>query len=667
MKYLLDTPLAKVRGIGPKWLQALQAAQVETVGDLLVNVPNRYQDRSAQMDLASVAKVADGAEVTVLARVDRVGGERWGRRTRQQAVLSDGSDKLTARWFNSPFVLKSLRQRQQYYFSGKYSRRFRSLTQPVFEPVRETQLHTLRLVPEYGSGLELSSGQRRRVLHQIFTNLEDEKTPLDLLLKKQTDDVVPQLAEALKQIHFPDEDEKVVAARRRLALEELLSLIRFAKTQKKSWQSGRRAAQLPPFDLQQYATPFQLTPDQKSALTEIATDLTQNVPMNRLLMGDVGAGKTVVAGLAGWHCINNQQNVALVAPTKILAEQHTQTLTQYWPKLPVKLLTSRSKPKIEPNQPHFWVGTHALINQFSIIQPSLVIYDEQHRFGVSHRSQLIQNQLAAHVLTMTATPIPRSLMLTIFAHLSLSQIRTLPPGRIPTKSLLLTEKQRAQAFLRIEKYLEDHPKGLAVVVCPFIQPSKLPQLSNIKDATSTAALLAKQHPKLRLGLLHGKLPAAKQSEIIKQAAAGEIDILVTTTVVEVGLDLPNADILVIEAAERFGLASLHQLRGRVGRRGQQGFCLLFQSSGAAASSRLEKFCQISDGEKLAELDLNNRGAGDLFGIRQHGFDSIRFFGWQDLDLIAQAQKIDKQLPASWQTSIPSLLPNQQLVGRVAAN
>jgi ATP-dependent DNA helicase RecG len=345
-----------------------------------------------------------------------------------------------------------------------------------------------------------------------------------------------------------------------------------------------------------------------------------------------------------------------------LAEQHFQTLQNIFPELEVELLTSKTGKKFMSGSESkkLYVGTHALINQINKINPGLVIYDEQHRFGVNQRSESSKLKKIPHTLTMSATPIPRSLMLTIFSHLNVSVIDEMPKGRIPTKTWVVPEQKRASAYDWIAKQLaginQDQSK-LALIVCPFIDPSNHEAFENIASANETFAAvksefkkLAKTHGKnYKVALLHGRMKPDEQNKIISQLYHKKIDILVTTPVVEVGVDLPTASIMVIEASERFGMASLHQLRGRVGRAGQQGFCLLFNNAkSVTAKNRLENFSKENNGLKLAELDLQSRGSGDIFGTQQSGLANLEFASWTNLELIGQAKQIYEKLPKNWE-------------------
>jgi ATP-dependent DNA helicase RecG len=403
--------------------------------------------------------------------------------------------------------------------------------------------------------------------------------------------------------------------------------------------------------------PFQLTTDQSRAIDTITQNMTSGTTMNRLLVGDVGSGKTVVAFAVAAQVLAAGKHAFLIAPTQVLAEQHAQTAAKLFPSLCVTCVmggtTTRAKAKTKAptaQTPTLWIGTHALFAHLPILKPALVMYDEQHRFGVAQRSRIQDIQPEPHLLTLTATPIPRSLMLTIFRHLDLTTITTLPPGRLPTKSWVVppAKQEDALGWIRttlVEKTTNTSPRRLCIVVCPFIEPSKEEAFAHIASATRIFAELHTRWPSV--ALLHGRQPKTAQHAVLQALRKGSVDVLVTTPIVEVGIDLPTADILVIHNAERFGLASLHQLRGRVGRANQQGYCVLFShSTSSDVQQRLRAFTQTHNGQELAELDLQHRGAGDLFGTDQHGFDQLRFASWTNATLIGQAKQLYDTLKTS---------------------
>ena len=672
--YTLNTDVKAIHGIGTALQQRLAQRQILTVRDLLLQLPLRYEDRRQILSIADVFQ--HGAEIqtpiTVIAQVKNTSQQWRGRKSIQRATLTDQSGQIKITWFNCPFIIQTLKSDGQFYFSGIWNEKYQTLQQPVVERVTtQTAIHTARLVPLYSSVTGVSSGWMRR----IFTTLFDQLEITDPLIH-QAQTAVP-LLEALRQLHFPEEPENVIAARLRIALEELLSLMQQADQQKKQWSKVKAIKildhVLDPKQLQSQVKqlPFQLTNGQQQSLQDILADLSKSKPMNRLLQGDVGSGKTVIALLASQLCITQGNSVCLLAPTRILAQQHLSTTQTLFPNLPCELILGGTKVKKinEALTAKLYIGTHALVSRITEIQPSLIIYDEQQRFGVVQRSNQAEFKLkpkktAPHVLTMTATPIPRSLMLTVFSHLSLSVIGEMPKERKPTITWYIPESKRQGAYGWLAESIKQS-ETLAMIVCPFIDPSETESLENVAAAKDMYEKIVAQLPKdTKVALLHGKQGKDEQKTVIEAAFAGKIDVIISTPIVEVGVDLPQATIMIIEAAERFGLSSLHQLRGRVGRRGQQGYCLVFSSSSdAKAKERLKIFAKTLDGQKIAELDLANRGAGNLFGIEQHGFDQLRFASWADTQLIATAQKLYSTLPKNWQSG---LFP-AELETSVAAN
>ncbi len=698
--YHLTDELPKIKGIGPAVAEVLAKREIHTVQDLLLQLPLRYEDRSQIATIAQAVEavtttaisgspVTPREPITIQATVLKVSQFYRGRRNILQATITDGTGQLACYWFNAPYLKTKLIIGQSFFFAGVVSVNAKTnklvFTQPAVEALSAETIHTGRLVPLYSQTLALKQGSVRRVLKEILDHL----TPWDNLESATNSGIAKAdgngasthqlltLTEALKILHFPDAAETVATARERLALEELLGVIDRATQLKKTWSEQQGAAKIqPPMALTDPSLipttiPFELTPDQRRAVIELLTDLSKPQPMNRLLLGDVGSGKTVVAGIAAYWTIQSGRNVALVAPTQILAEQHYRTLQKILPDLSITLITSKSRssqkaatPVASPatNQtPQLFVGTHAILNRLPELHPALLIYDEQHRFGVKHRSPswadpLTLDQAQPHLLTMSATPIPRSLMLSLFAHLSISTLTQSPHHKLPTKTWVVPKSKRLDALTWIKTQLtENSAPEQGLVVCPFINPSEQESFENVAAATETFQELTQFYaadPYFKLDLLHGQLKTKQKATVIEELFAQKTQLLVTTPIVEVGVDLPAAKLIVIEAAERFGLASLHQLRGRVGRAGQASFCLLFTSShNPETLARLEIFCQEHDGLKLAELDLQRRGAGDLFGTAQHGFDELQFASWTNLTLINQARQLYQRITAGelkWQ-------------------
>lgn len=673
--YSFITSLRNVKGIGPSVSAALALRNLLTIKDLLLWLPLRYEDRSQRRTIVEL-KVGEVATLQVKVTGSRNGYR--GRRSFQTATVADHTGKLKLLWFNNPHIIQRLGVGSEIFVSGKLGDRG-SMVQPTVERVSADTIHTDRLVPIYSAIPELPAGTFRRILKEITDNLAIS----DLL-----DNIVQtSLTAAFRQLHFPNTAETAISARERLALEELIVLIERAQKLKQQWQEGPAAQQIKTAAnwqelVDQANLPFSLTAAQLRCISEICQDITQPEAMNRLLVGDVGSGKTAVAGIAAVACIQAGYSAALVAPTQILAEQHVASLKKLLPNLPIQLVTGKTKTALPTNQPSLWIGTHAVLFRLNQIKPALLIYDEQHRFGVRQRSiaqQLESNGFRPHVLTLSATPIPRTLVLTIFAHLKLSVIDELPAGRLPITTWLANDAKREGSYDWVWQQLQvsEANRPQVLIVCPFIDPSEQEGFTHIPAASDMFGKISKIFTKMAkarpneyaptIGLLHGRQSKDEQAKIIKQMFSHQIDILVTTPIVEVGVDLPAAGIIIIEAAERFGLASLHQMRGRVGRAGQQAYCLLFPATqGADSQTRLKQFCQIHNGSKLAELDLERRGAGDLFGTQQHGFDELQFASWTNVELIHQAQSIEKQLRQAYpdwksQLFLPSSIESESVL------
>ncbi len=660
--YTLSTSLLEVKGIGEKTAHDLSERGFICVRDLLLNLPLHYLDRSS---LGKINELNEERELTFIAEVTSVGNFYRKPRSIQSATVKDDTGRIKMMWFNNPFILKKIQKGKSYVFSGKLSAKG-SIVQPVVAGVGEDSLHTGRIVPVYSGSFGIKVGTLRRIYKEILDNLRvNSEQDLSQMVPNQG---LSKLIDTLEYMHFPESEDQVVAGKERLALEELLVLIKKSNQIRDEWQKMSEnnhppivkvvAEQLVPTTI-----PYPLTGAQLRCVSELVADLSQTRPMNRILIGDVGAGKTVVAGIAAYHLVKTGQVVALVAPTKILAAQHLETLRSLFPDIQIDLLTSKQIPNLA--QGGIVVGTHKVINHLFELQPSLIIYDEQHRFGVSHRSQGKELAIKPHTLTMTATPIPRTLMLTIFSHLDLSVIDELPPGRKVVETYLSKQSKLDDFYSWVEKLVDESQSRQTLIVCPFIEPSDTEGFTEIASVeTEYEKTKAYFKKKLVVGKLHSRLKKAEQEQVIADLFAGKIQVLVTTPIVEVGVDLPAATVVAIHNAERFGLASLHQIRGRVGRRNEQGYCVLFSSSKAEATKkRLQMFTKEHQGMKLAEFDLSNRGAGDIFGLAQSGDDGLRFANWTNLELISTARKIYNELTdKEWSpllklsTKDPSLTP-----------
>ena len=706
--YQLTHSLDSVHGIGDSWTKALAKKNINSILDFLLYSPLHYEDRSQIYSIAQLKNLHNSYIVddkdatgnhqkdkqyqskqdfyTLLVRVKDYRQYYKGRLLISRAILFDDSGELPAIWFNNKFLKNKLKKQELYYASGQWKNA--SLVQANLEAITPDSPHTARLVPIYSQIAPFKQGSLRRLQKEIIDHLNPQETDFINSQENQQEhqQQFDQIQAFFQALHFPQNSQEIIQAREQLALEEMIFLINQAKKLKETWQSKNLA---PSINVKQStlipdSLPFTLTKAQKRAIKEISTDLKKTTAMNRLLIGDVGSGKTAVAALAARQVCLAGYNAALIAPTQILAQQHFQNLQQLLPKQKIYLVTAQTSKNFKIDQGSIYVGTHALINKLEKIEAALIIYDEQHRFGTKQR----QNP-QAHLLTMTATPIPRSLMLTIFAHLQTSILDEMPLNRQIAKTWLVSKSKEEDAIKWLaEQLLEDKNKQ-AFIVCPFIDPSQHSALENVAAVKNSLEQLEKvlkqyyqeqkisKNQELKIAILHSRLKKPEQQLVIDQLYHKDIQILVSTPMIEVGIDLPNADFIIIQAAERFGLASLHQLRGRVGRVGQESFCLLFTTSSTQAKltnftntnnshQRLKIFCQEKDGFKLAQLDLKQRGAGDIFGSAQSGFNKLRFASWTNLKIIQQAKKITEQ-NSHYQSLLHPYFAKQEFLSNINNN
>ncbi len=649
----LETPVAKIFMVGPTYAKRLERLNIKTVEDFIYHFPFRYDDLSL---ISPINHLQPGETVTIRGEVISIKNEytRSGKKI-QKGLIADQSGEIETVWFNQPFLIKTIKAGERYSFSGKVdwfgrkivmvSPQYEILKSPTtdHQPLITKTIHTGRLVPVYPETARVSSKWLRSriapLLEKILPELEDF---LPEKLKKRNNFL--DLAQAIKWIHFPENKTQAEKARERLAFDELFLIQLASLKRKKDWQEKKLAHQ---FSVNQEKIleflrrlPFTLTEAQKRCVREILTDLTKNRPMNRLLEGDVGSGKTVVAAIAAYVSFLNGFQTALMAPTEILAQQHYQTLNQLLSPLGVNisLLTGSSKsPITDHRSPNLVIGTHALIHRRARFEKlGFVIIDEQHRFGVAQRAQLMKRGKTPHLLTMTATPIPRTIALTLYGDLDLSVLDQMPPGRKRVKTWVVPPQKREAAYDWIKKKVK-HTDEQAFIICPLIEESET--LQSVKAATVEYQHLSqKVFPDLKLGLLHGRMKAKEKDEVINLFREGKLDLLVSTPVVEVGIDIPQATIMMIEGADRFGLAQLHQLRGRVGRGTKESFCLMFtEVNQGRAIQRLRAMEKTFLGMKLAELDLKLRGPGEIYGTKQHGFPDLRVASFTDLNLIKKSR------------------------------
>lgn len=639
------TPVRFVPLIGPKLASLLERLEIYTAGDLLLHLPFRYEDFSLN---STISRLQEGEKVTVKGTVIEAKNEyRRSRFNLQKIKIADDTGEINATWFNQPFLIKTLSVGTQVALAGKITRFGTSLQieNPECEILQPDKplLHTGGLIPVYPETAGISSKRlRSRIRFLLDTNLVNEYLP-DSVLNENN---LTILSEALKNVHFPANLDQVTISRSRLAFDELFILALRSCIQRKEWerQKTRTPFTIDEFKLQQFISslPFVLTNAQKKTIEEIMTDFKKSTPMNRLVEGDVGSGKTIVAAIAIFVAHLNGQESIYMAPTEILAEQHFKTLHKYFAPSHIKVgiqtgSNKSSKLTVRSSQIDVLVGTHALLEKnVQLDNVGLVIIDEQHRFGVAQRTLLREKGKVPHFLTMTATPIPRTMALTVYGDLDLSVIDEMPKGRIPIKTWVVPPAKRKGAYEWIQKQMTDGKGQQAFIICPFIEPSE--SLMTVKAVTEEYKVLSENiFPNLKLGLLHGRMSSKEKDRILEEFREGKFNILVSTPVVEVGIDIPKATIMVIEASERFGLAQLHQLRGRVGRSNIQSYCLLFTSEGIGNTQRLKSMEKTQSGMELAEMDMKIRGSGQLYGTAQHGRSLLRIAQDADGTLFTQAK------------------------------
>lgn len=671
-------------GVGVRHGQTLARLGLQTLRDMLYYLPRRYDDYS---QLKPINRLWYGEEVSVIGTLQSVTSRpvRGGKAQIVEAVVSDGSGALRINWFNQVWIAKRLRSGAHVVISGKIDQYLGRLVMnnPEIEPLEQQQLSTNRIVPVYSLTAQITQRWLRRLMNQVVTYWAARvQDPLPEGIRRSAGLV--NLSTALQQIHFPDSWDTLKAARHRLAFDEIFLLQLGVLRQKRVWQD--RTARVFHTDEKWLehelsCLPFALTTAQQRAVEDVRQDLASGRPMNRLLQGDVGSGKTLVAALAVAMVVQHDAQAALMAPTSILAEQHYRTL--------VRVLADRksvSQAAGESVENHFqqgavehpageqaaaalqmraeeirlmigatpeaekrairtgladgtikfMIGTHALIEEpVTFKNLELVIVDEQHRFGVEQRAALRAKGTNPHLLVMTATPIPRSLALTVYGDLDLSILDEMPPGRQEISTHVLMPRERERAYTLINSQIQQGRQ--AFIIYPLVEES---DKSDSKAAVEEQARLQAQvFPRLKLGLLHGRLRPEEKDAVMSQFRDGQFHILVSTSVVEVGVDIPNATVMLIEGANRFGLAQLHQFRGRVGRGSEKSYCLLIpETADAVENERLQVMAETNDGFVLAERDLEQRGPGQFLGIRQSGYSELQLANLTDIQLIEKARR-----------------------------
>ena len=673
-----DTPIKFVPMVGPVYQKRLLNLDIETLGDLLLHAPRHFEDYTR---IVPVNQISLNETCTTIGSVEEIKNIflRSGKQM-QQAVIVDATGRMKCTWFNQPFILNVIKKGSLVAVSGKaelFGKELQ-LSSPDYELVREGKklIHCGRLVPLYPQTAGVSSKWLRSRIAPLIESALITKDPLpaDICSRNQ---LLP-LASAVQKLHFPVTLIEHEQARKRLAFDELFIEQLRASLRRREWQTSKLRASLQ-IDKEQIADfiqhlPFTLTKAQARCVNEILADLAKPCAMNRLLQGDVGSGKTVVAAITMYGAFLNKLATILMAPTEILARQHFNTLSAVLSPFGIQVGLQTGSSKSIPNSTKktengtfdVLIGTHAVLEKWvQLSQVGLIVIDEQHRFGVRQRALLRQKGTLAHTLTMTATPIPRTLALTLYGDLDLSIIDEMPTGRKPVKTWVVPPHKRTAAYRWIEQQIKADSKkpAQAFIVCPFIEPSE--SNTTIKAATAEFKRLAEEiFPQLKLGLLHGAMRALEKDKVLTGFREHEYDVLVCTPVVEVGIDIPDATIMLIEGAERFGLAQLHQLRGRVGRADQQSFCLLFPSvadtSGLARLQHLEK---SNSGLALSELDFQLRGAGRVFGTLQHGQQELKIASGADTTLLELTHREAQNLL----TGDPELVGHPLLKERVKSS
>ncbi|HTX86918.1 MAG TPA: ATP-dependent DNA helicase RecG [Candidatus Nanoarchaeia archaeon] len=669
----LSTPLTQLKGVGQSIGKRLAAIGLNNTEDLLWYFPYRYDDFTR---LTKIKDLKSAVAANVIGQIELIENRRAHHRRMYitEALINDGTETLKVIWFNQPFIGKTLKVGDTISLAGRAEDQgVLTMVSPVYERVNSAGLiHTAGLVPNYHLTEKITQKQLRFLISQIINLAKNLPDTLPEEMKKRLN-LLP-LGQAVRQIHFPKKLADVEAARRRLAFDELFLLQLKSQLVKKDRDLARaEKIEFKEKDTKEFVTslPFKLTEDQRQAAWAILGDLGKSQPMARLLNGDVGSGKTLVAVIALLNVALNNKQAVLMAPTEILAQQHFNTISRLLENYPLRIalltnsyrllnstLSGPSTPAaaasaqddkkitraeilkmIGNGEIDIIIGTHALLQEdVKFKNLALAVIDEQHRFGVEQRKALMaksgRQDLTPHLLSMTATPIPRSLALALFGDLDISVIKQMPAGRVPIMTKIVPEEKRAAAYNFIRQQIEAGRQ--AFVICPLIEESDLYGVKSVKE--EFVKLDRGVFPEIKIAALHGKLKAKEKEEIMRGFLAGEYKILVSTSVIEVGVDAPNATIMMIEGADRFGLAQLHQFRGRVGRGAEQSYCFLFPaSSDLKTCQRLQTMEKISDGFALAKMDLKLRGSGEIFGTAQSGFPELKIATLWDYELMKQAR------------------------------
>jgi len=652
--FALDTPIENLYLIGPARAKLFKKLGINTLRDLLYYFPRTHHDLSKFTPIAEL-KFGDFANVKAKVLEIRSFRTKVRRLTLTQALIEDESGAISCMWFNQPFLSKVIRQGESFIFSGRVVRDKNKLQlqNPIYEQEKQEQVHTSRVVPIYPLTASLTQKIIRSIIKTYLDKIQiPEYLPTEILVEEKLYDE----DRAVKNFHFPADWSALKIAQKRLAFDEIfttqLRVLKYKKS--RTLESVAKIKAVPELDQKISSLPFELTSSQKQALKEVLADFKKPYPANRLLEGDVGSGKTIIAALAMFVAAKNNLQSALLCPTEVLAGQHFLNFLKLFlnDNIEIAILTGsqirlNGNPvsrqtllsQLKSGKIKIVLGTHALLEEkVKFKNLSLVVIDEQHRFGVKQRATL-KNLNNTHLLSMSATPIPRTLALTLYGDLDISRLTQLPSGRLPIITELVDNSHRTSTYNFIRNQIKDGRQ--AFVICPLIEES---DSLGVKSATEEYKKLSEQvFPGLKIGLLHGKLKPADKEKIMQEFKDNEIQILVSTSVVEVGVDVPNATVMIIEGAERFGLAQLHQFRGRVGRSNFQSYCFLFsEDQNALINPRLQAVVKSTNGFELAEEDLKIRGAGNLYGTEQSGY-SFKIATLSNLEMVERSKKYAEKI------------------------
>ena len=644
----LEKDVKYIKGVGPNRVKLLNKLGIFTLKDLITYYPRTYEDRSKPKN---IAECIDGEEVLIEAYASgKVTDVRLRGKTMQKLVIRDETGVATAVWFNQSYLKNKFKQGEKYTFYGKISNIFGKITinSPVFDEEGKTS-NTGKIIPIYPLTFSLSQNTIRRIMENAIKEVEGklEETLPEYILKEYK---LEGINEATKSIHFPQEFKDFNIARNRLAFEELLTMQLALLELKNSYINEEKGIQ---FSKDVHMSdiinklPFQLTNAQRRVLEEIDNNMESDKPMNRLLQGDVGSGKTVISMCAAYKAVKCGYQAAIMAPTAILATQHLENFKKIFDELDIKcelLISAMTKKKktellerLKNGEIDILIGTHALLQEnVEFKNLGLVVTDEQHRFGVKQRTTIVEKGQNPDVLVMTATPIPRTLALILYGDLDISIIDELPPNRKKIDTFAVTKgmEDRINNFIKVQ--LKEGRQ--AYIVCPLVEENEELDLKSVEKLYEKCK--TETFPEYRVEYIHGKMKAKDKDDIMMRFKNKEIDILISTTVIEVGVDVPNANIMVIEDAQRFGLAQLHQLRGRVGRGEYKSYCILkYEGKGETVRKRMKVMCDTNDGFIISEKDLELRGSGDFFGTMQHGLPEFKIANlFEDMNILKVVQE-----------------------------